>query len=230
MKKILIAEDEENILDTLVLNFELEGYDVQGVNNGKDAISAFQLSEFNLVILDVMMPHVNGFDVCEIIRKTNPLVPVMFLTAKNDSDDRVKGLKIGADDYLAKPFNLEELLLRAKNLLNRFTPVQTQEIEECSFGVFKVDFKTFDVLKNGEKFKQLAKKEILLIQLLFKHKDEVVSRGQILDEIWGTDANPSSRTIDNYILTLRKYFEENPRQPLYFHSIRGVGYKFTPRA
>lgn len=228
-KKILLVEDEEHLLKTILLNLELEGYQVVTASNGIDALKNFRSASFNLIILDVMLPELNGFDVCEEIRKENTHVPVLFLTAKGSSDDKVKGLKLGADDYLTKPFNLEELLLRVQILLKR-SPIpneQLKHIEQYAFGDNAINFNTYEIKGVNGTVIEITKREIALLRLLIERKGEVISREKILDEVWGTEAFPSSRTIDNYILAFRKYFEKNQKEPRHFHSIRGVGYKFT---
>src|ERR1043165_289893 len=227
-RKILLVEDEEHLRKTIGLNLELEGYAVTTAADGIQALREFRRSDFQLIILDVMLPEMNGFDVCEQIRKENAVVPVLFLTAKGSGEDKVQGLKLGADDYLTKPFNLEELLLRVSILIRRSTPVKESSngLDHYSFGGNEVDFVTYEIKGiNGNT--ELSKKEIALLKLLIRRKGEVISREEILDEVWGEDAYPSSRTIDNYILAFRKYFEKNQREPQHFHSIRGVGYKFT---
>ena len=224
--RILLVEDEENIRDVVKLNLELEGYEVVGTGNGRDAIKYFHEQHFDLLLLDVMLPEVNGFQICEQVRLTNMEVPVIFLTAKDAAQDRITGLKKGADDYLTKPFNLEELLLRVQNLLKRTvkTPENTPEI--YSFGNNKINFLTYEATGQLEDF-TLTKKEAMLLKLLIDRRNEVVSRQQILQSVWGYDVYPSTRTIDNFILSFRKYFEEDPRNPIYFLSVRGVGYKFV---
>ncbi|MFL5765541.1 MAG: response regulator transcription factor [Bacteroidia bacterium] len=227
-QKILLVEDEENLRKTIGLNLELEGYAVTMAVDGIRALKEFRNDSFQLIILDVMLPEMNGFDVCEQIRKENAGIPILFLTAKGSSEDKVQGLKLGADDYITKPFNLEELLLRVRILIKRSTPAKDDSSipERYSFGENEVDFTTYMI--NGVNGKaEISKREIALLKLLVRRKEEVVSREEILDEVWGTDAYPSSRTIDNYILAFRKYFEKNQREPRHFHSIRGVGYKFT---
>lgn len=227
-KHILLVEDEENLLKTIRLNLELEGYDVSIARNGIEALNEFKKETFNLVILDVMLPEMNGFDVCEQIRKENTKIPILFLTAKGSSSDKIQGLKLGADDYITKPFNLEELLLRVQILVKRGSPQKESDksMESYSFGDNKVNFITYEIVGiNGKT--EISKKEIALLKLLIERKGEVVSREEILDIVWGKDAYPSSRTIDNYILAFRKYFEKNQREPIHFHSIRSVGYKFT---
>jgi two-component system, OmpR family, alkaline phosphatase synthesis response regulator PhoP len=226
-KHILLVEDEEHLSKTIRLNLELEGYSVTTADTGIEALKNFRKDHFHLVILDVMLPEMSGFDVCEQIRKENTVVPVLFLTAKGSGSDRIQGLKLGADDYLTKPFNLEELLLRVQILIKRGNPEKEEKgIESYSFGGNEVNFITYEI-KGINGHAELTKREIALLKLLIERKGEVVSREDILDEVWGTDAYPSSRTIDNYILAFRKYFEKSQREPQHFHSIRGVGYKFT---
>lgn len=224
--RILLAEDEENIRDIVKLNLELENYEVVETDNGKDAINLFREQFFDLIILDVMMPEMNGFEVCEQIRLSNTEVPVIFLTAKDTSQDRVAGLKKGADDYLTKPFTLEELLLRIQNLLKRSNRQAHDESELFAFGNNKVNFATFEAVGNQGAF-NMTKKEAMLLKLLVERKNEVVSRNQILQFVWGYDVFPTTRTIDNFILSFRKYFEQDPANPRFFLSIRGVGYKFV---
>ena len=228
-KRILLVEDEENLLQTIRLNLELEGYQVVGVDDGKKALAEFKNARFDLILLDVMLPELNGFDVCERIRLENKSIPILFLTAKGSGEDRIKGLKLGADDYLTKPFNLEELLLRIQILLKRNTSLATElkSPDKISFGKNEINFSSYEIIGvEGEKL-PVNKKELMLLRLLIEHKGEVVSREEILEKVWGYDVYPSTRTIDNYILAFRKYFEENPKQPKHFHSVRGVGYRFT---
>lgn len=226
-KRILLVEDEEHIRQAIQLNLELEGYAVSSVGDGIEALKTFRKVDPELIILDVMLPEMNGFEVCEAIRKENANVPVLFLTAKDNSSDKVQGLKLGADDYLTKPFNLEELLLRVRNLLKRSGSEQNKIPDVFSFSGNQINFATYEIKGFNGQSEEISKKEIALLKLLISKKGEVVSREEILDKVWGTDAYPSSRTIDNYILVFRKYFERNQREPQHFHSIRGVGYKFT---
>jgi two-component system alkaline phosphatase synthesis response regulator PhoP len=173
-----------------------------------------------------MLPEINGFDLLKIIRLENTSVPVLFLTAKNTSADIIEGLKIGADDYLTKPFNLEELLLRINKLIIRSqVEAVVPEKETLVFGENSVNFKTFESKNFKNKHKRLSKKEVMLLKLLSDRENEVVSRNEILEKIWGYDVFPSTRTIDNYILAFRKQFEKDPKNPTFFFSIRGVGYK-----
>lgn len=226
--KILLVEDEESLLDIIKLNLELEGYEVTSVSNGKVALNEIRSNRFDLVILDVMLPEMDGFSICQAVRLDNNPVPILFLTAKNSSEDRVFGLKIGGDDYLSKPFNLEELLLRIQLLLKRNSGAITKHDDVLKFGGCEVNFITYEVKGHDGKKHQITKREILLLKLLAERKNEVVSREEILEKIWGEDVSTTTRTIDNYIVAFRKYFEENAKEPKYFHSIRGVGYRFTP--
>jgi len=226
-QRILLVEDEESLLDVIKLNLELEGYDVTSVMNGRKALEEIHSKRFDLLILDVMLPEVDGFTICQTVRLENNDVPILFLTAKSSSEDRVFGLKIGADDYLTKPFNLEELLLRVQILLKRSRSQPDAELSKYRFGNCEVNFLTFDVIDKDGKKHTLGKREIMLLRLLIERKNQVVSREQILETVWGYDIFPSTRTIDNYILTFRKLFEENPKEPRYIQSIRGVGYRFV---
>lgn len=226
---ILLVEDEENLQEALKLNLELEGYEVTGAYDGTQALEAVQKEYFNLIILDVMLPELDGITVCETIRLSNPDIPILILSAKNSSADRVLGLKKGADDYLTKPFNLEELLLRVNKLIRKSERLSEKLPlpEIFIFGKNKIDFRASEAFtKNGEKV-TLTKKEIMLLKLLIENKNEVVTREKILQVVWGYNVYPTTRTIDNFILNFRKYFEEDSRDPEYFHSVRGVGYKFT---
>ncbi len=226
--RILLVEDEENIRDVVKLNLELEGFEVVATGKGWDGLKYFREQHFDLIILDVMLPEINGFEICEQIRLTNMEVPVIFLTAKDGSQDRIVGLKRGADDYLTKPFHLEELLLRVNNLIRRTSKAPENTPEIAQFGKNKVNFRTFEAEGVDGHF-LLTKKEAMLLKLLIDRKNEVVSRNQILQSVWGYDVYPSTRTIDNFILSFRKYFEEDQRNPVFFHSVRGVGYKFNDK-
>jgi len=226
MMRILLVEDEENIRDVVKLNLEMEDYEVVSTDNGRQALKYFHEQHFDLLVLDVMLPEVDGFQICEQVRLTNMDVPIIFLTAKDTAMDRIAGLKRGADDYLTKPFNLEELLLRVNNLIKRSSKSPENTPEIYNFGNNKVNFITFEAKGSAGQF-NLTKKEAMLLKLLVDRKNEVVSRQQILQSVWGYDVYPSTRTIDNFILSFRKYFEEDPKNPTYFLSIRGVGYKFV---
>lgn len=224
--RILLVEDEASIRATLQLNLELEGYEVIGVEDGRKVVQYFKEQHFDLVLLDIMLPEISGLDLCEQIRLINMDVPIIFLTAKDQTGDKIIGLKKGADDYITKPFSLEELLLRIQILLKRSQSQTSNSIESYEFGGNQVNFKTFEAKGQKGEFK-LTKKEAMLLKLLVERASEVVSRQQILQSVWGYDVYPSTRTIDNFILSFRKYFEVNPKSPQFFHSVRGIGYKFN---
>ena len=226
--RILLVEDEEHLLDVIRLNLELEGYTVVTATTGPEALERYHSGRYNLMVLDVMLPGMDGYAVCETIRLQDKQLPILFLTAKNASEDRIKGLKIGGDDYLSKPFNLEELLLRVENLVRRnaeATPVKS--VDQVRIGNSIVNFTTYEVQDVAGETRQLSKRESLLLKLLIERSNEVVSREEILEKVWGYDVYPSTRTIDNYILAFRKYFEPQPKDPKHFHAVRGVGYKYT---
>lgn len=226
-KRILLVEDEESLQDIIKLNLELDGYEVVAVGNGRLALQEFGQRKFDLVILDVMLPEVDGFTICQTIRLENTRVPILFLTAKNAVEDRVFGLKVGGDDYLVKPFNLEEFLLRVQALLKRSSTEQRVNIDVFSFGNCSINFRSFIIVDRKGKEHQLTQREMGLLKLFVERRNEVLSRDFILENVWGYDSYPTSRTIDNFILAFRKYFEEKPSEPRHFISIRSVGYKFV---
>ena len=226
MQRILVVEDEQSLLEMIAFNLELEGYEVRTVANGRKAQElANDLAQFDLVILDVMLPEVSGLDVCRTFRAVSN-VPILFLSAKGTTIDRIAGLKLGANDYLPKPFDLEELLLRVRVLVGN-NPKRTI-VEELTIGKMHINFGAVEVtnLETGQKH-ELTKRELELLQFFNQHRDEVVSRDELLNSLWKNDQFPTGRTIDNYILNFRKLFEADPKNPIYFHSIRGIGYKFT---
>lgn len=226
---ILLVEDEENLQEALKLNLELEGYEVTTCTDGLEALKILSQEHFDLMVLDVMLPELDGISVCESVRlKQNP-IPILILSAKNSSADRVLGLKMGADDYLNKPFNLEELLLRVEKLIkkNDQLSLKTNVPELYSFGKNKIDFNGLLATNSIGQEIHLTKKEAMLLKLLIDHKNEVVTREKILQAVWGYNVFPTTRTIDNFILNFRKYFEKDQKNPKYFLSIRGMGYKFS---
>src|SRR5688572_1282645 len=226
---ILLAEDEENLHEALKLNLELEGYEVTSAYTGSLTLQKVQQEYFDLLILDVMLPDIDGISITETIRVQNNDVPILILSAKNTGADRVLGLKKGADDYLTKPFNLEELLLRVQKLIRKNKKLNEKDSvgDTYQFGSNTIDFRAQEAVnKNGERI-QLSKKEAMLLKLLIENKNDVVPREKILQTVWGYNVYPTTRTIDNFILNFRKYFEQDSRNPRYFHSVRGVGYKYT---
>jgi two-component system alkaline phosphatase synthesis response regulator PhoP len=226
---ILLVEDEENLHEALKLNLELEGYEITSAYDGNAALKAVKDEYFDLIIMDVMIPHVDGVTVTETIRIQNNEVPILILSAKNTSADRVLGLKKGADDYMVKPFNLEELLLRVDKLILKNKKLLDKETvgDTYEFGNNKIDFKAQQATTWNKQQIELSKKEAMLLKLLIENRSEVVTREKILQSVWGYNVYPTTRTIDNFILNFRKYFEKDSRNPKFFHSVRGVGYKYT---
>lgn len=225
MANILFVEDEPTLAKAIKLNLELEGHVVKHLSNGQTAI--LELEEhhhsFELVILDVMIPEKDGFEVCKSLRKLNEAIPVLFLSARNTPEDKVAGLRTGADDYLGKPFHLDEFLLRVKALLRRNHPLPAQASGDLlTVGKATVDFGSF-VLKSGGVERMLSRKEAGLLALLARHSNQAVSRHQILDEVWNGE-DISARTIDNFVMNLRREMEPEPARPRFLLSIRGVGY------
>ncbi len=226
---ILLVEDEENLHDTLKLNLEIEGYEVTSAFNGTEALKAVENEYFDLIIMDVMMPEVDGITVTETIRLQQIESPILILSAKNTGSDRILGLKKGADDYLTKPFELEELLLRVQNLITKNKKITEKDTisNDYSFGGNTIDFKAHIAHTFDNKKVELSKKEAMLLKLLLENKNEVVTREKILQMVWGYNVFPTTRTIDNFILTFRKHFEPDSKNPKHFFSVRGLGYKYV---
>lgn len=226
---LLVVEDEESLREALKLNLELEGYEVTTADNGPSVLKMIKNEYFDLIVLDIMLPDMDGITVCETIRMQQNDIPILFLSARNSSADRVEGLKKGGDDYLTKPFNLEELLLRVNKLVVKNKKIrEPQSVPDIyEFDGCAIDFSAHECTDvNGSK-QELSKKEASLLKLLVEHEGEVVSREHILQVVWGYNVYPTTRTIDNFILNFRKYFERDSRNPKHFHSVRGIGYKFT---
>jgi two-component system alkaline phosphatase synthesis response regulator PhoP len=225
---ILLVEDEEHLHEALKLNLEMDGYQVDSAFDGGEALKKIQSAHYDLLILDIMLPSLDGFSITEQMRLNNNQTPILILSAKNTSANKVQGLKLGADDYLTKPFNLEELLLRVAKLIQK--QVQqvhaSPQIDRYQFSGHHIDFNASEaILASGKKI-TLTKRELLLLKLLIDHKQHVVTREKILQLVWGYQVFPNTRTIDNFILNFRKYFEIDPKYPKHFISMRGVGYKF----
>ena len=227
---VLIVEDEPSIADILADNLQDEGYLTLHAADGSSGLRCWQAERPNLVVLDVMLPHLSGYEVCRTMRGHGDTTPVLFLSAKGRADDRVAGLRAGGDDYLPKPFHLPEFLLRVENMLKRqrWGHAAPQTDDALYFGGHKVSFRTWTAtLANGHD-EPLSERELKILKLLSQRRGEVVSRDDILDNVWGDDAFPSSRTVDNFIVRLRRLFEPHPAEPRYFHTVWGVGYRFTP--
>jgi two-component system alkaline phosphatase synthesis response regulator PhoP len=226
MPIIALVEDESSLNELIKLNLELEGHTVLSFFNGQEALNNLQkILKTDLVILDVMLPQVSGLELCEKIRQSGD-VPILFLSAKSTTADRIAGLKKGGTDYLVKPFDLEELLLKVSILLRSLK--SSNQLNTLEINAKTVDFDTFEVHdKNQQLISVLTKKEIELLRLFASKIGQVVSRDEILDAVWGQDQFPTTRTVDNFIVGFRKLFETDQRNPEFFHSVRGVGYKFV---
>ena len=225
MMKVLLVEDEEGLIITLTDRLQSEGFDVKTATDGEKGFSSALEENFDLIILDVMLPKKNGLDVCRDLRQKNIATPILMLTAKGETIDKVLGLKLGADDYLTKPFEVIELLARIEALLRRSPNHNQNSIESFRFGDVAVDFRRATVKKENEPI-ELSALEFKLLQYLIEHRGEVLKRDELLDAVWGYDAMPSTRTVDVHIAWLRQKLETNPRYPQYIQTVHGFGYKF----
>jgi len=226
--RILLVEDEESLAKGLLFNLKEEGYVASWARDGRQAIEFFESEPFDLIILDIMLPYRDGFEIAQQIREKSPRMPILMLTAKTGVQDRVKGLEIGADDYLTKPFHLRELLLRIEGMLKRKSWYKSIEGDAAiyRFGDNEINFGTMTG-HVGKQEIQLTLQETRLLKYLIEHKNTVVSRKKLLEEVWNISFEIETRTVDNFIVRLRKYFEPDPAKPVYFKSVRSVGYMFT---
>lgn len=225
--RVLIVEDEQVLAEVLADNLREEGLEVEIAPDGESALRLWRSFQPNLVVLDVMLPRLSGLDVCRQMRAEGDRTPVLFLSAKSQPEERVEGLRVGGDDYLGKPFHLPELLLRVRNMLARLEWGQASPAG-LEFGGHRVDFRAWNARLADGRVEPLGEREIGILRLLAERAGEVVSRDEILDRVWGGDIFPSSRTVDNFIVRLRKLFEPDPASPVYLHTVWGVGYRFTP--
>lgn len=224
--KILLIEDEEGLILTLTDRLRSENFDVKTATDGESGLNIALAESFDLIILDVMLPKKNGFDVCRDLRRKENNTPILMLTARGETIDTVLGLKLGADDYLTKPFEIAELLARIEALLRRSPNINQQAAETFQFGNVFIDFRRAEVRKNNAPI-EISAMEFKLLQYLIEHRGEVLKRDELLDEVWGYDAMPSTRTVDVHIAWLRQKLEENPRYPQHIQTIHGFGYKFA---
>ncbi len=224
---ILLAEDEQSLHEVIKLNLELEGYKVFSAFDGRKAVEIHQNSKIDLILLDVMMPLLNGLDVCQTIRLEDQKTPIIFLSARDQVEDKIQGLENGADDYMGKPFNMKELLLRIKNHLKRLESAESNSLSEYKIDDFTINLKSYEVMKGNEVVEKLSEKQARLLKLLMDNENIVVSRKEILQKVWQYDTIQNTRTIDNVILSFRKIFETDKHS--YFQSVRGVGYKFSKK-
>lgn len=226
MKKILIVEDEPNLLRGLQDNLEFEGYAVESASDGDEGLAKILAQAYDLIVLDVMLPKLSGFDVCRSIRKKRIETPVIFLTARGEELDKVLGLELGADDYITKPFGLRELLARIKAVLRRGTAESAAagSREKVTLGRLHVNFTDYTACIDGQPVK-MSHKEFEILHFLWDHKNEVVSRYDLLEEVWGYKEQPTTRTVDNFVLKLRQKVEENLNDPKIILTVHGTGYK-----
>ena len=226
--RILLVEDEEGLIITLTDRLRSEGYEVISAADGKIGFEKAQDDNYDLIILDVMLPKKNGYDVARDLRQKGVTTPILMLTAKGETIDKVLGLKLGADDYLTKPFEVIELLARVEALLRRSTPQANGQItcDAFKFGSVSVDFRRAEVVRKSEPI-DLSAMEFKLLQYLIENRGVVHSRDTLLDAVWGYDAMPTTRTVDVHIAWLRQKLEENPRHPKFIQTVHGLGYKFT---
>jgi two-component system alkaline phosphatase synthesis response regulator PhoP len=224
--RILIVDDEEHLAAGIRENLEAEGYATELAHDGKSGLDKARAAHFDLILLDIMMPEMNGLELCETLRREGRQTPVLFLTVKGGPEERVRGLEAGGDDYLAKPFHLRELLLRVAAILRRSAWYRQAE-SQLAFHGNTVDFLTYHARAWDGAEHALTHKEAMILKVLADAQGHIVTREDILDRVWGYEVYPSTRTIDNFILRLRRRFERNPEAPEHFHTVRGVGYRFT---
>lgn len=227
MYKILIVEDEPDMRMGLKDNLEFDGYEVDLAENGKDGYEKITANNYDLVLLDVMMPEMSGFEVCKQIRKEGINVPIILLTAKGEEIDKVRGLEMGADDYITKPFSLRELLARVKAVLRR-APEHNSPVEKknskIQIGLLTIDFSSF-IATSKNKPVQMSHKEFELLHYLWDKRNTVVTRDDLLNKIWGYEESPTTRTVDNFIVRLRQKIEKDPERPHFIITVHGIGYK-----
>ena len=221
MKKILIVEDEEAMQLGLGNNLKYDGYEVDFASDGDEGLIKIRQNKYNLILLDVMLPKLSGFDVCKIVRSEGVKTPIIMLTAKNEEIDKVLGLEIGADDYITKPFSLREFLARVRAALRR---EDNDSNDRIIIGKIKVDFNSYNATENDQSI-SLSSKEFDILHYLWNHKNKTVSRDELLLKVWGENVYTTSRTIDNFILKLRQKIEDNPNDPKKIITIHGIGYK-----
>ncbi|MBO0722038.1 MAG: response regulator transcription factor [Blastocatellia bacterium] len=223
--RILLVEDEPGLVLTLSDRLENEGYDVASMRDGESGLARAAEEAFDLLILDVMLPGKNGFDVCRDLRRLGVNTPILMLTARGQVVDKVIGLKLGADDYLTKPFEMMELLARVEALLRRNPPAPGPLMEAYQFGPVRVDFRRAEIERDGQKI-ELSAKEFQLLRYFIEHRGATLSRDELLNEVWGYDAMPATRTVDVHVAWLRQKLEPNTRHPQYILTVHGMGYKF----
>jgi len=230
--RVLVVEDDPHLSAGLAENLRAEGYAVESIGDGQAAVDWFTDKRCDLIVLDVMLPSLDGFAVCKTLRERGTTTPVLFLTARGDPADRIRGLESGGDDYLAKPFHLQEFLLRVRAILRRWDWYKASSASAATavlkFGGNEVDFNAFRGRSYTGETQELTEKEAMILKVLAEKPGEIVSREDLLERVWGYDVFPSTRTVDNFILRLRKRFEHDPANPKHFLTVWGVGYRFVP--
>ena len=228
MKTVLLVEDDNHLADGLTISLKSEGYQVAHLANGFDVINELERGMFDMVLLDIMLPGMDGLTICKNIRAKGHTLPILFITARDQSDQKIEGLLAGGDDYITKPFETDELLARMQGIFRRQAWLSAKDSGEDTFEFNgrKINFSSFEAEGPGGKFK-LSRKECMIVKYMVERRGEVIKRDDLLDAVWGYDSYPSSRTVDNFIVRLRKIFEDNPREPVFFETIRGVGYRFA---
>ena len=231
--RILIVEDDLHLAQGIAENLRAEGYATDVIHDGRQGLAAAGDTDYDLLVLDVMLPGMDGFSLCQTLRRQGKNTPVLFLTARSEASDRVHGLEAGGDDYLTKPFHLHEFLLRVKAILRRWDWYKTSLTRSAPGAVLRfagneVDFRTFRARSWDGGVHELTEKEAMILKLLAETPNEVISRDDLLEKAWGFEVYPSTRTVDNFILRLRKRFERDPHDPRHFLTVRGIGYSFNP--
>ncbi|GIW73195.1 MAG: DNA-binding response regulator [Planctomycetota bacterium] len=228
METVLIVEDDPSIRLGLQKNLKFEGYDVLTAADGERGLQLAIDRPPDLIILDIMLPKISGFEICKTLKKNNINVPVIMLSAKDQEIDKIMGLDLGADDYVTKPFNVRELLARINAVLRRKRRYEKERrAERFSFGAFTLDFKGQVLLRDGQAI-ETSVREFKLLKFLIENRGKVLERREILNKVWGYDYFGTARTIDNFITKLRQKIEDNPEKPRHIVTVRGVGYKFVP--
>ncbi len=227
-KRILLVEDEESLAVGLEYNFTEEGYKINWAKDGREALKFIEENSYDLIILDIMLPYLNGFEIAAKVRETDPQMPILILTARTSAGDKVKGLETGADDYLTKPFHLKELLLRIKGMLKRreWYKDTTSDLSVYTFGKNEINFENLKCKNDNDEF-TLTPREAMLMKYLINSKDRIVSRKELIEKVWDMNPEIETRTVDNFIVRLRKYFETDPSNPSFIKSVRGAGYLFS---
>jgi len=227
-RRLLLVEDEPGLVMTMTDRLELEGYEVESVTDANSALQTASANSYDAILLDVMLPGGTGFDVCRTLRQRGVQTPILMLTARGQVIDRVVGLKLGADDYLVKPFEMAELLARIEALLRRTTSAipAGASAESYRFGDISVDFRRAEVTKGGQKL-ELSAREFKLLRYFIEHRGAALTRDELLNEVWGYNAMPSTRTVDVHVAWLRQKIEPNPRHPQFILTVHGMGYKFA---